>query len=54
MTPTWISLISLIGFLVLAIAALRAHRLDARKAVVYALVWGSIFLAVAAAFGALA
>jgi hypothetical protein len=50
----WITLISLVGFLVLAIAGLRAHRLDARKAVVYALAWGAIFLAVAAVFGALA
>lgn len=54
MTPTWVSLVSLLGFLVLALAALRAHRLDARKAVVYALIWGSIFLAVAAVFGAVA
>lgn len=54
MSPVWISLISLIGFLVLAIASLRAHRLDARKAVVYALAWGAIFLAVATVFGAIA
>jgi hypothetical protein len=53
MTPMWVTLISLTGFLVLAIAGLRAQRLKARKAVVYALVWGAIFLAVAAAFGAL-
>ncbi|MXP42765.1 hypothetical protein GRI75_14050 [Altererythrobacter soli] len=50
----WVSLVSLLGFLILAIAALRAHRLDARRAVVYVLAWGAIFLAVAAAFGALA
>jgi hypothetical protein len=50
----WVTLISLIGFLVLAIAALRAHRLDACQAVVYALAWGAIFLAAAAVFGALA
>lgn len=54
MTPMWVTLISLIGFLVLAISALRAHRLDARKAVVYVLVWGALFLGAAAVFGALA
>lgn len=54
MTQMWVSLISMVGFLVLAIAALRAHRLEARKAVVYALAWGAIFLAVTATFGALA
>lgn len=49
----WVSLISLVGFLILAIAALRAQRLNARKTLVYALAWASIFLAAAAAFGAL-
>jgi len=53
MTGTWVSLISLLGFLVLAITALRAHQLDARKVVVYALAWGAIFFAAAALFGAL-
>lgn len=52
MTLSWVSLIALLGWLVLALSALRARRLDARKTVVYGLVWGAIFLAVAAVFGA--
>ncbi len=49
----WVSIVALLGWLVLSFAALRARRLNARKAVVYALAWGAIFLAVAAIFGAL-
>ncbi len=50
MTVNWISLIALTGCLILALSALRARQLDARKGVVYALMWGAIFLAVAAVF----
>ena len=53
MSHTALSIVSLLGFLILALSALRAHRLDARKAVVYALAWGAIFLAAAALFGAI-
>jgi hypothetical protein len=49
----WPSLVALLGWLVLAGAALRARQLNARKAVVYALAWGAIFLAVAAVFTAI-
>lgn len=50
MTPTWASAVALAGWLILSLSALRARQLNARKAIVYALIWGAIFLAVAAAF----
>jgi hypothetical protein len=50
MTVNWVSLITLTGWLILALAALRARQLDARKAVVYALMWGAIFVGIAAVF----
>jgi len=52
MAPIWVSVIALLGWLVLSFSALRARRLNARKAVVYGLMWAAIFLAVAAVFGA--
>jgi hypothetical protein len=53
MNSSWVSLVALLGWLVLAGSALRARRINARKAVVYALVWGAIFFAAAALFTAL-
>jgi len=53
MSPNWISLVALACWLVLALAALRARRLNARKTVIYALIWGAIFMAAAAVFGAI-
>ncbi|MBO0748921.1 MAG: hypothetical protein J2O44_00620 [Porphyrobacter sp.] len=53
MTPTWVSVVALLGWLVLSVSALRARQLNARKAVVYALIWGAIFLAAAAVFTAI-
>jgi hypothetical protein len=53
MNSRWVSLVALLGWLVLAGSALRARRINARKAVVYALVWGAIFFAAAALFTAL-
>ena len=38
-----VSIISLLGFLVLAVSALSAHRLPLRKGLVMALAWGAIF-----------
>lgn len=38
-----VSIISLVGFLVLALTALSAHRLSLRKGVILALAWGAIF-----------
>lgn len=38
-----VSIISLLGFLVLAVGALSAHRLSLKKGLVMALAWGAIF-----------
>lgn len=48
----WVSIIALIAWLVLALSALRAHRIGAKQTVVMALAWISIFFLVAAVFGA--
>jgi hypothetical protein len=53
MTPSWVSAVALIGWLVLSVSALRARQLNARRALVYALIWGAIFLAMAAVFTAI-
>lgn len=53
MTPEWVSVAALLGWLVLAGSALRARQLNARKAVTYALVWGAVFFGVAAVFSAI-
>ena len=52
MAPTWVSVVALLGWLVLSLSALRARQLNARKAVVFGLIWAAIFLAAAAVFGA--
>ena len=49
-----LSIIAMIGWLVLAAGAFRAHRVGARQAVVMALMWGAVFMAAAAVFGAFA
>ena len=55
MTATnWLAVIASLGWLVVAFAALRARRVNARRTVVYALIWGSVFLAAAAIFGSVA
>ena len=53
MNANWVSLVALFGWLILAGAALRARQINARKAVLYALVWGAIFFAAAAVFTAM-
>ena len=45
-----VSLVALLGWLVLVAGAFRAHRIGARKAIVLALIWASIFVAVAFVF----
>lgn len=47
-----VSIISLLGWLVLALGAYRAHRIGAKQTLVMALMWGAIFLLVAAVFSA--
>jgi predicted exporter len=49
----WISIISLVAWLVLAVTAYRSHRLGAKKTVVLALAWLAIFFLVAAVFTAI-
>ncbi len=41
-----VQIISLVGFLVLAVSALSAHRLSMKKGVVMALSWAAIFAVV--------
>jgi len=50
MTPGWVSLVLLLGWLILAGSTLRARQVSAPKAVTAALVWGATLFAVAAAF----
>ncbi len=51
MTPApWVSIVALLGWLVLTLAALRARHVGARQAVTMGLGWLAIFLLVAAAF----
>lgn len=45
-----VSLVAMLGWLILAGSAYRAHRIGARKSILLALIWGSIFLAVALVF----
>lgn len=49
----WVSLIALAGWLVLALGAYRAHRIDAAKTLKMALTWAAIFVAIAIVFGML-
>ena len=53
MNSDWVLVVSLLGWLVLAGSALRARQLNASKVVLYGLVWGAIFFAVAAVFTAI-
>ena len=53
MNSSWVSVIALLGWLVLAGSALRARQLNARKAILYALIWGAVFFAAAAIFTAI-
>ncbi|GEM_PF-1350159 len=39
-----VSIISLLGWMVLALGAYRAHRVGLRQTIVMALIWGAIFL----------
>lgn len=48
-----VSMIAMLGWLVLALGAYRAHRVGAKQTIVMVLTWGAIFLAVAAAFTAI-
>lgn len=43
MIGNWVSIVWVLGALILAVSALRAHQLNARKALVYVLGWAAIF-----------
>jgi hypothetical protein len=46
----WVSLIAVLGWLVLSVSALRAHRIGARQAVTMALAWLAAFALATAVF----
>ena len=48
-----VSIVALLGWLILALRAYRAHRIGARQTIVMMLAWGAIFLLVAAVFAAI-
>ena len=50
---SWVSLIAMSGWLVLALGSYRAHRIGAGKTVVWALAWIAMFLLVAGIFTAI-
>ncbi len=50
----WVSILALTAWLVLALSAYRAQQVGARKTLVMALAWISIFFLVAAMFGVMA
>lgn len=47
---SWVSLIALLAWLVLALSAVRAHRIGAGQAVRLGLTWAAIFALVTAVF----
>jgi hypothetical protein len=50
----WVSIIALLAWLFLALGSYRAHRVGAKRTVVMALAWVSLFFLVAAVFSAVA
>lgn len=48
MGSTWVSVVAMIGWLVLAVTAYSGHRLGWRKNLVLALVWVAIFASMTA------
>lgn len=50
----WVSIVALLAWLVLAVSAVRAHQIGAKKMAVMALAWVSIFFLIAAIFSAVA
>jgi len=41
-----LSIVAMLGWLVLALGAYRSHQIGAKKSLVMALIWGSLFLGV--------
>jgi len=50
---SWISLVALAGWLILALSAFRAQRIDMKKTLMMALAWATVFLVVAGVFVAI-
>ena len=48
----WVSLIAVVGWLILAVGALRARQVGARKLVTLTVVWLAIFVVIALLFAA--
>lgn len=48
MNNSWVSVVALLGWLVLAVSAYSGHRLGWRKNLVQALVWAAIFVSMTA------
>ncbi len=44
---SWVSIVALLGWLILALGAYRSRRIDGKKSLTMALTWGAIFLGVA-------
>ena len=51
---SWVSVVALTAWLVLALSAFRAHRVGARRTVVMVLAWIAIFLLLAGLFSLVA
>ncbi|MEO6387798.1 MAG: hypothetical protein ABIT16_13655 [Croceibacterium sp.] len=52
-SASWISIVALTGWLVLAGSAFRAHQVGAKKTLIMALTWVAIFLLIAGIFAAI-
>ncbi len=50
---SWISLIALVGWLILAASAFRSQQIDTRRALRMALMWATVFLLVTIVFVAI-
>lgn len=49
----WVSIVAMTGWLVLALGAYRARRVDGKRTLALALAWGAIFLLATAVFAAI-
>lgn len=50
-TTSWVSIVAMLGWLILAMSALASYRLTWRKGIVLALTWAAIFTGVALFIG---
>jgi len=52
MTGSWVSIVAMLGWLILALGAFASFKLSWRKGVSYALVWAAVFAGLAFAISA--